>query len=456
MATNLDLCDIQGNIVRGYKLPKYKQLFGTISGDLDRWYQFFSDLLPRVTTALQAASDPDVTTNIGFSHAGLAKLLPTALARAFVKPFPAYAAGMSARSRSNLGDSGEIDWDKWDRRDVWIYVYAKDGTRLDDEVKDLLALAKRRQIVLDASATPGAVLGHEGKRREHFGFRDGIANPVFDGMNDRKELAGNGKKVDGEWVPISTGEFLIGYPNEQGADVLQDYPALKRLLRNGTFAVLRDLKQDVKGFHKYIDDMRKSVPGSHHDGYDLAAKMVGRTRDGKALAASDDGNDFDYAGDPHGARCPLGAHVRRTNPRLDGEHRIIRRGIPYGDFVEWGHEPKNECGLYFVAVNACIETQFEFMQKHWVNGQAGNLCDSKDPMAASSGGTCKMAIEGDVSSKREPVLLLDIPAFVTCRGGQYYFMPGMTGLRALTEHAENRAHPPLPTLVSLENEGALS
>ena len=47
--------------------------------------------------------------------------------------------------------------------------------------------------------------------------------------------------------------------------------------------------------------------------------------------------------DPGGEACPLGAHIRRMNPRdeLDSRgdtlvraHRIVRRGLPYGGWLD--------------------------------------------------------------------------------------------------------------------------
>ena len=50
-------------------------------------------------------------------------------------------------------------------------------------------------------------------------------------------------------------------------------------------------------------------------------------------------NAFSYLDDQDGLRCPVGSHIRRANPRhglpfegkLVNRHRLIRRGIPYGD-----------------------------------------------------------------------------------------------------------------------------
>jgi hypothetical protein len=98
---------------------------------------------------------------------------------------------------------------------------------------------------------------------------------------------------------------------------------------------------------------------------------------------------------------------------------------------------KTRYGLYFVAVNASIDEQFEFVQRVWLNGQAGFLRGATDPIATTEKRTGNMAIEGDVSTGRRPILLKNVPAFVKCHGGQYYFVPGMDGLRRLA--AENGA-----------------
>jgi deferrochelatase/peroxidase EfeB len=158
---------------------------------------------------------------------------------------------------------------------------------------------------------------------------------------------------------------------------------------------------------------------------------MGRTRAGDALARPGHDNDFTFEDDPGGARCPVGAHIRRANPRKPGLglHRLIRRGMPY---VGTPERPESR-GLYFVAMNASIENQFEFLQKAWINGPTGGLSASTDPVGSSGSARRKMLIEG--SGSRAPILLLDIPQFVTCHGGQYYFMPGRRALLTLAASA---------------------
>jgi Dyp-type peroxidase family len=437
MSADFDLSDVQGNVGHGYRLPVFKQLFATIDGDVARFREFLARLEPLVARG-HHAREQSATLNVGISYAGLARLVP-GWSAALARGFPAFSAGMAARADS-LGDPPGIDWRPWDGRHLWITVHAKDEAILQRQLKRVEECAAG--LPLDGSSTPGAVIERDGKRLEHFGFRDGISNPVFEGATERKRLEGNGKQSGKGWVPIARGEFLLGHVNEQENENLDELPeGLWPLLQNGTFAVLRVLDQNVAAFREYVARKQEAYRVEHGEAVDIAEKMIGRTRDGRALAAPERGNDFDYKShDPDGARCPLGSHVRRANPRLDGEHRLIRRSIPYGRYLEPDEPVTGDRGIYFIAINASIENQFEFLQRNWINGvfshQAGKLKDSKDPLAASGDGLRRMAIEGDVSSSRSPILLLDIPAFVTCLGGEYYFMPGIRGLSLLAGATE--------------------
>ena len=176
----------------------------------------------------------------------------------------------------------------------------------------------------------------------------------------------------------------------------------------------------------------------------LAAKFVGRWPSGTPLALSperDDAglgrpNDFGYAElDANGERCPIGAHIRRANPRdaLDpsvgaGEsraivkrHRILRRGRLYGDVVPLdqlldgdGGADDQERGLHFLCLCANLARQFEFIQHTWVNNSKfGGLYDDVDPIAGSppdGGGTFTMP------AKPVRRRVLGVPRFTTVPG----------------------------------------
>jgi len=265
---------------------------------------------------------------------------------------------------------------------------------------------------------------------------------------------------------VPAGEFVLGYKNNRGQ--LTDRPLLpasadpQRLLlpdptgsgqvdlgRNGSYLVLRQLEQDVEGFWRFLGQATRAPDGADDHGRTiaLAAKMVGRWPSGAPLVKAPDrdapalggDNDFGYRGDPLGLACPLGAHIRRVNPRdsldpepaasLDatGRHRLLRRGRRYGMA---GHG-RYGTGLYFICLVADLARQFEFVQHTWLdNPTFSGLYDDADPLAGSrrpSGGT--------FTAPARPVRhrYLDLPRFVRTRAGAYFFLPGVSAMRYLAQ-----------------------
>jgi deferrochelatase/peroxidase EfeB len=147
-------------------------------------------------------------------------------------------------------------------------------------------------------------------------------------------------------------------------------------------------------------------------------------------------NDFRYKNDPDGLRCPLGAHVRRANPRdalgwqgrLTKRHRMIRRGMPYGRPPADPARPDGvDRGLMFVCHQASIERQFEVVQGQWLNdGDGFWLGVEKDLLTLGGHG------EGMTIAGRPPAFLRKPPHFVTTRGGGYFFTPGINALRTIS------------------------
>ena len=233
----------------------------------------------------------------------------------------------------------------------------------------------------------------EGRVMEHFGFADGEGQPEF--------MPPPGPVVYPNQVHL--GEVLLGYDNEADfAPVAHDATEKKRLefLHNGSFMVVRKLRQDVPRLRKAVREAADSTGLSRGL---VLAKMMGRWQSGGSLitypdaAPTDDkavDKDFTFEGDAQGSRCPFHAHVRRVNPRVGalgpGERpgrrraRIVRRGMAYGprasvlpgDENDTGEDQRNDKdndndnadrGLVFIAFNASIAEQFEVVQS-WVSG----------------------------------------------------------------------------------------
>lgn len=439
----LPLDDIQGNVLHGYGFSHVAHLFPRLGpSQAPELRRLLRGLLsePRLlTTSAPWKEKPPSTVNLALDFHALALLRPDAK-DAVAKAFPAFGKGMAARAHLLGDDSTDAEWSLWAERHVWLSVHGRSEDALAVKVQAVLDLMKASGLEPGDQLRGEAAHEPDGTIRENFGFKDGLTNPVVAGdpLAKDSDIPGNGrywrptKATHATWFPIAPGEFLLGHPNERRKNTLEgDLSPLASLLQNGTFVVFRDLEQDVPGFREYLARCAKDH-GQTEDFY--AHKMMGRTRDGEPLAKPGGGAGFSYDEDPYGSRCPIGAHVRRASPRDTGERRLLRFSMPYvRTRKDASGNTKTRYGLYFVAVNASIDEQFEFVQKVWINGQAGTLRGATDPIATTQLRTGHMCIEGDVSAGRPPVILKNVPAFVTCHGGQYYFVPGVAGLARLGE-----------------------
>ena len=491
----LDLGDIQGNILRGYRsFHTARFLYFQIGvGQAKAGRKFLGALLgdeggKSLVTPAKWRERPKVATNIGISMGGLRALdLESEPLASFP---PEFQEGMRKRA-SMLGDFESSAPDQWD--DPWrkgevhlvLMCYGTATAHLDDHCNRL------RQMKPDGvtELTPpqeAAVLkvGNDRKRIEHFGFLDGISNPdVEDVPDDGKDSDTGNIDEKGRFRKVPIGEFLLGHRGEGGEVVPMPRPPL--LVHNGTYLVLRKLKQNVFGFRSFLKKqaavmarvLGASMPPNIPPDEYLAAKMMGRWKDGSPLdlypnaPAHDSTNEFFFAEDKTGAHCPLGAHIRRANPRaslgfggeITSRRRMIRRGIAYGEYVpdtqlaptaaETG--PNAGRGIMFLAFNASIERQFEFTQKQWLNyGDEFKQGDDSDPIAGARygdgrmvvpgqdynrerAGDGRMVIPGDERTGRPPFLCTGIPPFVDTKGGDYFFVPSLTGLRLLASGKVN-------------------
>ena len=135
----------------------------------------------------------------------------------------------------------------------------------------------------------------------------------------------------------------------------------------------------------------------------------------------------------------MGAHIRRAHPRdafgfqgrLINRRRITRRGLPYGPFAAEDQpvSDSDERGVIFMALNASISRQFEFVQQQWIQyGNDSHLGDDKDALMGNHGGKGRFMIAGDITPANPPFLCSNLPDFVELRGGDYFFLPSITAL----------------------------
>jgi Dyp-type peroxidase family len=463
VAVTLDLDDIQGLVARGYGRLRAARFTLFAAPDQAAARALLSWLLPRVTTA--GAFSGNAAWHVAYTAAGLRRLgLPQATVSTFSAEF---VGGMADPNRSRfLGDVEESGPRHW----VWgggqsppvdgvLLLYAVDRATLRNVQAELRghldAIGIRCVADLDTLDSADT---------EPFGFRDGISQPIVEGLSPAAAAE----------QAVPAGEFVLGYPNAYGQAT--DRPRLPsaedphRLLppdpgdsaaadlgRNGSYLVVRQLAQDVEAFWRYAEDATRQPDGSADAGAKLAlaAKMVGRWPSGAPLVKAPDRDDprlgadnaFGYHHtDPLGLACPLGAHVRRVNPRdsldprpgtdaslrANNRHRLLRRGRSYGPSTDSadGGSRNGETGLYFICLAGNLSRQFEFVQHTWLNNPTfGGLYDDTDPVVG------RRRTGGMFTAQARPVRRRyhDLPQFVRTRGGGYFFLPGIAALRYLAQ-----------------------
>jgi len=472
-------------------LPSATATFWALPADVAAARAWLADVVPHIAwndgRRLVEGDGGTAIVQLGLSAPGLkAFALPDEGLATFP---PAFLHGMEERARI-LGDTGANARDYWwwsEPAGAALLVYGTDaaardalrakldqlasqhGARLVHEVV-LRDVPQRGQAVTEADAIRSGNAQHNPPRHdpEPFGFADGISQPLIQGTYKAERAESHPLHI------VAPGEFVLGYPDGRGNlppgpcmpaihDPTNMLPVLpcppgstndvnlpRDLGRNGTFLVVRQLEQDVDGFHDYCREQadelrqrRRMLPPYMVTPEFIGAKMVGRWQNGaplvrspysqsKAVEIIEENAFMPGFEDPEGLRCPFGAHIRRANPRdslnpgsvdqveITNRHRMMRVGRKYEP--QDGQKP----GILFMCLNGDLERQFEFVQQTWLNGNVislscpTNLSGERDPILANGEPNSGFTIP----TRDGPVKLAPLPNFVTMRGGGYFLMPG--------------------------------
>jgi Dyp-type peroxidase family len=464
----LELSEIQGLLIRDYKEMPVSKYFLLQVADANKAKRFIKNVSKNITTVVNKNDESFI--NIGFTSFGLSALgLHQNNLQAFTREF---REGMVTPHRQRLlGDHDSNDPMNWnwggpnnEAIHLMLLIFDKSAGKVNEHTQQLRKEFEENGLkevfILDGETLPND--------REHFGFKDNISQPAIIGSG------ATGIRNDN----IQPGEFVLGYKNEY--NVYPDSPSLKEkqgdinmlpdapddngnkdIGKNGTYFVLRQLKEDVDGFWKFLNDKSKNEDGTLNaeESTKLAAKMMGRWPGGAPLVKfpdkdpgvlSDD-NDFVYTDtDKLGLKCPFGAHVRRTNPRdnfeetgpeeslnLTKKHRIMRRVRSYGETYTASatqHTPVDEVGILFGCFNADINRQFEFIQYSWANyPKFKQLYADPDPFIGvrenpEPGTEQIFTIPQETANK----YITGLKSFVTVKGGAYFFFPSVTVVEYLS------------------------
>ena len=477
--TTLDLADIQGLILRGYRMPLVRHFLLTVKVPkearklLGRLVSGDESDAPQITTAedwhvgLQPGPGddpaeaprrkPDYCLNVGITWPGLVALevgdrVPTLS----FKSFGAFTAGAAERAKL-VGDTGASAPEHWvgtfgtgtDHVLATLHAISPEAMNsYSDRLFTLFAEGDAFREIWrgDGMAWMEKVDGKPGfSSKVPFGYTDGISMTTIRGGPER--YTPDHQQACEPWLFVLQQEaenYFVPEPPELGL--------------NGSFAVFKMIKTDVVGFENYLQSNKDKI-----DPELLAAKICGRWRNGVPLALSpetdnppggipfDQLNDFEYvnadgSGDPKGLRCPVGAHMRRVNPRgqpvtgqglpggSNNTHRVIRRGLPYGPAYD-PTQPHDgiERGLLGYFINSSIENQYEFVLGHWVNDSefAGAVRlnpKSKDPMIGTQDPAESIFVIPQENGA-PPIKITGFPTFITTKASAYCFLPSVTAIK---------------------------
>lgn len=400
-----------------------------------KWLSAILETVKSTQEARASMEEDKRWVSVAFTWNGLRAL---GVDEASLDTFPEeFKQGMVARAEI-LGDTGANHPDHWvgglSSPDIHaiVILFARDNAereRCKDKHQQLVAQYEGVELLssLDLEATPPFNYAHD-----HFGYRDRLSQPVIEGTGE--------EPTPGTGAPLKAGEFILGYPDENGPPVNLPQPEI--LSHNGSYMAYRRLQEHVVEFREFLRQHGQTPEEQEL----VAAKLMGRWRSGAPLVLAPDkddpalaadpqrNNDFNYKTmDPHGYAVPLGSHIRRLNPRDTAANmnrrRMIRRGATYGPpLPEDAPEDGIERGIAAFVICASLIRQFEFAQNVWVNDKNFHeLGNERDPIIGTQDGTLEFKIPKRPIRKK----ITGIPAFTTVRGGAYFFLPGLRALRYL-------------------------
>lgn len=362
-----------------------------------------------------------------------------------------------------------------------LLLYAKTEAEADAWAAKVLEALRPHGVTEEHRLPLLLDIGGNGISNEHFGFADGLSQPEPYDADGAVLLAGEPVRSPAPVQGVPLGEFLIGYVNGHhekapGPVVPGDIDGDDRPRRaglvphpeahgfydfglNGSYLVVRELKQDVAAFWQAMDRgaarIRELDPqhAAHVTAEWIAERVVGRDSAGHLLCPVSKGGRLPadahdmpdnvflfHPRDPLGVGCPAGSHVRRSNPRdalapnaeqgpgllaAANNHRILRRGRKFGSKIADERVDDGEHrGLLFMCLNTDIARQFEFVQQTWLlNSDFATLFEEVDPLVGPAG---RMTIREEKLRR-----VVHVETFVRMVGGDYFFLPSLPALRYL-------------------------
>lgn len=445
------LSDLQGHVLKHHGRDHANHLFLQFDGNEAQTRTALARIGRHVLSALDQLRQVEAHKSPLAQDGGTALFLylsATGYAKLGLEPpaDPAFRDGM--RNRAGLSDPEPATWEEHHRAavDALLIIADISDTRATAVETNFLPILAAGGIRITGRDVGRALKDADGVGHEHFGYVDGISQPLLLADDVAREVAQMGSD---QWDPaFSPGEAaLVRDPGGASPDSF------------GSYMVYRKLEQNVHGFKKAERALATALGIEEDAGQRerAGAMVVGRFENGTPVALSDldapanPTNNFNYAlpagaTDPDGLKCPFQSHIRKANPRGDTSvgarersHLMPRRGIPYGErFDDWQGgddeaKPTGGVGLIFMAFNRDIARQFEFTQSSWANNpdfMFGRDRPGLDPVIGQ-GEREQQVWRRNWNDPASPTAQFQFEQFVTLRGGEYYFAPSISFLKSL-------------------------
>ena len=200
-----------------------------------------------------------------------------------------FRQGMAARWQV-IGDTGTNHPDNWigglagPQLHAIAILFARDAATREQSVREHRAFLARTPGVEVLSSLDLEAIPPFDHVREHFGYRDRLTTP---------EIEGTGiVPTPGSGPSIKAGEFILGYPDEEGPP--SNLPQPEILSRNGSYMALSSATSTCGGIPRLLREQSRQTAEEQEL---LAAKLMGRWRR-RSMVLAPEKDDPSIAGRP--------------------------------------------------------------------------------------------------------------------------------------------------------------
>jgi Dyp-type peroxidase family len=352
-------------------------------------YQTFRGHLQARQSTGEQKSPPPLVKAVGLSSSGYSLLAPDS-----GPPGKSFANGF----RKNFEDLiPNLPEDRYDA----ILVLAGDDpqAQLPAEQREIESRFGDRAAI---TWEQGTAKMQNGIFREHFGFRDGISQPVF-----FEENLPPGDPARRAWDPSASLSYVL--TREPGTSNGSEF---------GSHLAFLKIRQDRQAFEEIARQAALYVSPSVSP-ETIQEWMMGRKINGDPLVpAGSDQDDFNYQSDRDFRLCPAASHVRKMNPRTaEGRgKRVFRRSVLYGKEGE-------EQGMLFQCFQSSLADGFEFLMRQWaMNDGLPALACGKDGIL---GPRPHPPLPAGTTLAPETPLPFSLQAVLDVRYGEYFYLPSI-------------------------------